>query len=377
MKKIILSTLAFFSAIAHSQTLAVFDIHTEIPGQSPTKLGNLVRLEVDKLGKYEVFDRFDLSYYATQKSLKISECFGKNCMLENGKALGADKVIGGSIEQLGDVIVVNLKLIDIDSAKLEKSFIREFIVPATEIKAVIELSLREMFGFDNDPELLKKLTKKENFENTLTNPFATRLKLNGPRMGFTYFTGTMAEILQDEKKYGGFEASPMMFQFGYQFETQYLNEGNYQGLFEFLPTLTGLDQGMLIPSLTLLNGLRNNKSGWEFAFGPTLSLVPMGKGYYDQSQHWVYLHKTDTLPQGFETEKRLDSRSSSLELHPGFLLAVGKSFRSGKLNIPVNFYLIPNRDGLRFGASFGFNGRKTKQKGAEYGMYVEEPRYKK
>jgi hypothetical protein len=105
--------------------------------------------------------------------------------------------------------------------------------------------------------------------------------------------------------------------------------------------------------------------------------VPMGKGYYDQSHNWTYLHKTDTLPQGFETEKRLDSRSSSLELHPGFILAVGKSFRSGKLNIPVNFYLIPNRDGLRFGASFGFNGRKTKQKNAEYGMYVEEPRYKK
>jgi hypothetical protein len=361
MKAKILSSLLCVSSLVFSQTLAVFDIHSEITNQTSAQLGNLARLEVDKLGKYEVLDRFDMAYFAEQKNIKITDCYGKNCMIENGKLLNASKVLGGSVEQVADVLVVNLKLIDVASNSVEKSIIKEFFVPSSEIKSILELSLRELFGFENDQELIKKLTHKENFENTLTNPYASRLKLNGPRMGFTCFTGKTAEILGAERKDGGYGASPVMFQFGYQFETQYLNEGNYQGLFEFLPTVTGLDQGLFIPSFTLLNGLRNNKNGWEFAFGPTLSIVTMGKGYYDENANWKYLGNNDTLPTNFVQEKRLDSRSNNLEIKPGFLLAVGKSFRSGKLNIPVNFYIIPNRDGLRFGGSFGFNGKKNKQ----------------
>lgn len=43
----------------------------------------------------------------------------------------------------------------------------------------------------------------------------------------------------------------------------------------------------------------------------------------------------------------------------GFIFGVGKSFKSGKLNIPVNLYLIPNKSGLRFGLSVGFNAKKS------------------
>ena len=53
-------------------------------------------------------------------------------------------------------------------------------------------------------------------------------------------------------------------QFGYQFETQYLNQGRVQGLFEFIPTITGLEQGLILPSMTVLHGLRDNKTGIEF-----------------------------------------------------------------------------------------------------------------
>lgn len=35
-----------------------------------------------------------------------------------------------------------------------------------------------------------------------------------------------------------------------------------------------------------------------------------------------------------------------------------KTFKSGKLNIPVNFYVVPNKEGIRVGASFGFNAKK-------------------
>src|SRR5207248_3189110 len=135
----------------------------------------------------------------------------------------------------------------------------------------------------------------------------------------------------------GYNSYPVMFQFGYQFEVQYLNEGNYQALFEFLPTITGFHQNVFIPSVTIMNGFRNNKNGWEIAFGPTFGLVSKANGYFDSNNDWhlknEWTDSSSTNP--YQIEKRIDSRGS-YELQAGFIIAAGKTFKSGKLNIPVN-----------------------------------------
>jgi hypothetical protein len=113
------------------------------------------------------------------------------------------------------------------------------------------------------------LTKKFDYENAVNNPEEDRLNLSGPRMGFAYFSGEAGSILKAREGAGGFNSNPVMFQFGYQFEVQYLNQGSFQALFEFIPLITGLDQGKFLPSIAVLNGMRSNISGWEFAFGPT------------------------------------------------------------------------------------------------------------
>ena len=126
------------------------------------------------------------------------------------------------------------------------------------------------------------LTQPESRESTVNNPDVKRLNHSGVRMGFVHVFGENAEILKQSETVGGFDASPTMFQFGYQFETQYLNQGRVQGLFEFIPMVTGLEQGLILPSLTILHGLRDNKSGIEFAFGPTFGLTTVADGYYDE-----------------------------------------------------------------------------------------------
>jgi hypothetical protein len=166
----------------------------------------------------------------------------------------------------------------------------------------------------------------------------------------------LADRLRESKDTGGFEASPVMFQFGYQFETQYLNEGNLQALFEFVPMITGIDQGYIIPSFTILHGLRNNRNGWEFAIGPSIKFVPEAQGYYDASGQWTLAGQNTPSDQPLRT--RIDSRGN-LAMSTCFVLAVGKTLRSGRLNIPINTYFIPEHDGLRYGLSFGFNARRN------------------
>jgi hypothetical protein len=221
--------------------------------------------------------------------------------------------------------------------------------------------LRQLFNLPLEDNVLSQLIKPDDYAARSRIPVTPKINLTGPRMGGTFFTGNTAKVLQAPVNEGGFKAFPLMFQFGYQFEKQYLASGNFQALFEFIPMITGLDQGIAIPSFTIMNGLRMNRKGWEFAFGPSVNLITRSEGFYNSTGHWERRQEWESDPLNSSSpapsfEKRLDSRGDYV-LNSSFVFAFGKTFRSGSVNIPVNIYAMPGREGWRFGLSFGYNAR--------------------
>ncbi|MFM1931402.1 MAG: hypothetical protein RL226_705, partial [Bacteroidota bacterium] len=274
----------------HKPLLAVGDIDINMQFSNPTfyPVQEHIMIEMSKNQNFELLDKYDMLYLIKRDGIQLSGCYSKICLIEIGKQLNVDKMLTGSILELGDNIVVNFRLIDVASGKVEMEHTAEYLQLQTEIKQMVVITLAEMFEQPVDEELRKKLTVKNDYESSFNNPYQLRLRSDGPRMGFTVFQGNLASRLAESTDVGGFDASPVMFQFGYQFEKQYLNEGNFQALFEFIPMMTGLDQGLFIPSVTVMNGLRNNKNGLEFAFGPTFSVVPLSHGYFDETTGaWV------------------------------------------------------------------------------------------
>ena len=337
--------------------IAVLGIDAKgFPAIEPAQMANIVRTELDRIGKFEVIDRYDVDYLLKNSDLKADNCFGKECLVDVGKKIRADKMLSGSVELYGERIYVNLRLIDVGSATIERTKVVEFLNLRGQLPVMVGLTLQKMFDQTVDNETFTKLTKKFDYENMVNNPEQDRLNLSGPRMGFTYFTGESASILQARESSGGFNANPLMFQFGYQFEVQYLNQGSFQALFEFIPLITGLDQGKFLPSISILNGMRSNVSGWELAFGPVFYMTNRSKGFRNIATNaWQMAEPTPLT--GWEVESRFDSRGEAT-FDTGFVFAVGKSFKSGKLNIPVNAFFIPRRDGHRFGVSVGFNAKR-------------------
>ncbi|MBX7093542.1 MAG: hypothetical protein K1X56_02390 [Flavobacteriales bacterium] len=356
---LILNTTVLNAQNNEREKLTVLNVDVKGITLSPETAGDLFRREIEKLNIYDVTDPYDVKYIAESKKLKVDNCYGKLCLVELGNAIGSDKMMTGSIEGFADMLVITIRMVDVEKETIEKVNVKEFLFLPKELKTMVTITLNEMFGIDNDKTMVESLTKKNAFANSINEPKKDRLALDGPRMGFTMLTGTNAEIFKASKDNGGFDGFPMMFQFGYQFEKQYLNEGNFQALFEFIPMVTGLDQGLFIPSMTILHGLRGNKKGWEFAFGPTLGLMKKARGYYDPDLGWqlesAWGDSTLLNPHGITT--RMDSRGNYM-FSSGFVFAFGRSIRSGKLNIPFNAYIVPQRDGLRFGFSFGFNAKK-------------------
>lgn len=145
-------------------------------------------------------------------------------------------------------------------------------------------------------------------------PVAATASLSGPRVGFTFLSDGISTKLRDNT---GINVSPLVTQFGWQFEKRFYSaENGPTAVTEWVLLFGGLDQGVVLPSLTWLVGMRTIK-GAEFGVGP--NFTPLGA----------------TLA-----------------------VAAGVTFRAGALNVPVNLALVPSKSGVRVSLLAGFNTRR-------------------
>src|SRR5687767_14734043 len=91
-------------------------------------------------------------------------------------------------------------------------------------------------------------------------PEAARANLSGPRFGITSLSDGIVEKFAENS----LEIRPLITQFGWQFEKQfYSKDSGIAAVNEWVVLLGGLDQGVALPSLSWLVGLRT-KEGTEF-----------------------------------------------------------------------------------------------------------------
>jgi hypothetical protein len=142
-------------------------------------------------------------------------------------------------------------------------------------------------------------------------PQTVEVKRSGPRFGLTYLGGDIPKGLL--YKYHT-DVSNVVTQFGWQFERQLFSiKGGPTALTELIFLAGGLDQNEFIPSASWIVGVRS-QSNIEFGVGPNV-----GRGGH------------------------------------GMVFALGKTFRAGVMNVPVNVAYIPGKAGARISVLTGFN----------------------
>lgn len=363
---------------AQKPSVAVLNIDSKGIINNSEEMGYLVRLELEKTGVYSVLDKYEVKEVADANKIDINNCFSKTCLIQTGKLLKVEKMISGNIERLGEKVVISLRLIDVETGKVEKNESTEYL-NLPEVQKMVSISVKKLVGQEPDPNMVKLLI---DYDVPIESPKNT-LKLNGPRMGFSYTLGQAGEILSEEDpKKGGFNMFPVTFQFGWQQEFQYISAGNFQALVENIVLIGGLESGKFIPSYTPLLGFRFGKGtgAWEFAFGPSFRLVKTAKGFYDTEKimpnsdggdERFYLQNefnnlSDSTRRIYNYQnpntvvERLDNRGD-FKIDAGLVIAVGRTFHSGYLNIPVNAYVAPRKSGTTVGLLVGFNIQKKKK----------------
>ena len=145
-------------------------------------------------------------------------------------------------------------------------------------------------------------------------PRVTReINLSGPRFGLTMLSQGNVNKLAELH----IHVRPLISQFGWQFERRfYTNGSGLTALSEWVPLISGLDQGVALPSLNWLVGVRTS-TGSEFGIGP--NITPAGVG---------------------------------------LVLAAGMTVRAGALNVPLNFAIVSSKSGARVTVMTGFNVRR-------------------
>jgi TolB-like protein len=353
----LIAVLLFLTAVTqksmaqHKKTIAVISIDTKNITFDAKTISDMVQLELEKTGVFEVLDKYDVSDMIKKNQIDVQASFGKNSLISVGKLLNADKMLSGSIEKFGDKLILILRLVDVQAGVIEKTDVMEYINQQDQLQTMIRLSINNIIGVANDKLLVDLLA---NYDQPITTS-RTSLKLSGPRVGANMTFGKTSERMQAPASEGGFEMFPVSSMIGYQFEKQYLSSGDFQALFELIPSINSLESGMAIPALTGMLGFRFNKSGIEFGLGPNFRVVKTAEGYYDSNNKW----QIGTPPEGssYPMVTELDKRGDA-GITTGMIFALGKTFRSGYLNLPLNLYYSPRKSGSILGLTIGFNVAK-------------------
>ena len=148
---------------------------------------------------------------------------------------------------------------------------------------------------------------------TIPPPRLKVVGLSGPRFGITALSEGVVEKLRERS----IDVRSNITQFGWQFEKQfYSRESGPAVVNEWVLLLGGLEQGYTLPSLSWMVGVRS-RNGAEFGLGP--NITPAGVA---------------------------------------LALAGGVTLRSGGLNVPVTFAIVPSKVGTRVSMLTGFSLRR-------------------
>ncbi len=386
-KSLLLLLIIVFSMGSFAQgnsSIAVANPNVDGLYATPDMCAKMIRLELSKLNKYSVYDVFDMQeIYDQDESYKT--CLSKTCLVDFGGKLGVDYMITGSYDLLGNKIAISLKMIDVKNNKVYKSGLKEFTNQEKELQRMTEVLLKEMLDIPAGKELVEQLR----FDNDIiTKSNVGKVSNSGPRVGLGIMTGSFYEYAMRSEQQGGLDIFPAVSMIGYQLEAQYVGTNNFSALAEFILNVSGLEQGQFLPSLSILNGFRFGDAGWEFAFGPGFTLSRTLRGSFDSNNNWesesewnnywssefdydetssisynqqVTAHGNDPINvaklAGMEDWMHNDG---AVRVSTMFLMAFGRTFKAGALNIPVNIFYSSRKGGGIAGVNVGFNVTKSK-----------------
>ena len=164
--------------------------------QETITLGNRLRSMLVKTNAFIVLERGQMEDILDEQGFQQTGCTTTECAIEMGRLLNMQKMISGSIGKLGKTYTIDLSLIDVQTAQIEKSFFRDFkgeIDGLLDLMQVIANQITAIVGGARQPEV-KDEVKIVNLEVN-SDPEGATIFINERQVGKTPFSSDAKEGL--------------------------------------------------------------------------------------------------------------------------------------------------------------------------------------
>jgi len=119
-KYFFLGLILLFSTLIFAQiSIAVLDLEGKgLTELEASILTDRLRHELFQTGRYRVVERDMMGEIIDEQGFQLSECTSTECMVEIGRLLGVDQMVGGSVSKFGSMYSISVRLINVETGEI-------------------------------------------------------------------------------------------------------------------------------------------------------------------------------------------------------------------------------------------------------------------
>ncbi|MCP4134338.1 MAG: hypothetical protein GY754_25410 [bacterium] len=131
---------------------------TGVSAGTASKVSELVRIEVVNTGKYILLERSQMDKILKEQGLQQALCTDEDCAVEVGRLLSTKKILIGTAMQLGSVMILTARIVDIEQASVERAA-KVSVKDESGISRAVGRLVEELTGLKPKKKTIKKITK--------------------------------------------------------------------------------------------------------------------------------------------------------------------------------------------------------------------------
>jgi TolB-like protein len=192
-----------FCSAQEKLRIAVMDFSTTggLSKQETVTLGTRLSSMLVKTNAFIVLERGKMEEILQEQGFQQSGCTTTECAVEVGKMVNVQKMVSGSFGKVGRTYTIDLSVIDVQTAQIEKSFFQDYKGEIDGLLDIMQDIANQIAGMVSTKPVPPKpvVVEKKTFDISIeSDPKDAQLFINDKKAGTTPFKSKAKEGLELE-----------------------------------------------------------------------------------------------------------------------------------------------------------------------------------
>ncbi len=127
--------------------IAVLDLSGEGVTKSEAKtLTDRLRSRLVNTGAFIVLEREQMDEILSEQGFQQSGCVSDECLVEIGRMVGVQEMVGGSIGKIGQTYTLDLRIIDVETGRILRTVSEDYRGSADGLLGVLSIAAQKIAG---------------------------------------------------------------------------------------------------------------------------------------------------------------------------------------------------------------------------------------